>query len=192
MFNRAITEAGYKVDHIDQRLADNLAMTKDRPPIVNLGVTMALEHYTAMMAHEFLANPRHFGGAEAESGALWRWHAIEEIEHKGVAYDTWLHATRDWPRGRRWRLKTLTMLYVTKTFLTHRWGDTLDLLAQDGLSGAKIKAKLAWYLLGNPGILRRIFPAWCAYFLPGFHPWQHDDRALIGKTESDYADALMR
>ena len=27
--------------------------------------------------------------------------------------------------------------------------------------------------------------------MPGFHPWNHDDRALIGKYESDYADAVM-
>jgi hypothetical protein len=27
--------------------------------------------------------------------------------------------------------------------------------------------------------------------LPGFHPWNHDDRALIQKYESDYAEAVM-
>lgn len=27
--------------------------------------------------------------------------------------------------------------------------------------------------------------------MPGFHPWNHDDRALIRKYESDYADAVM-
>ena len=30
-----------------------------------------------------------------------------------------------------------------------------------------------------------------AYFMPGFHPWNHDDRALIGRYEGAYADALM-
>ena len=43
----------------------------------------------------------------------------------------------------------------------------------------------------TPGVVRRIFPAWLAYFKPGFHPWDHDDRALIRKHEGDFADALM-
>ncbi len=55
---------------------------------------MALEHFTAILAHQLLADPRHLEGAEKETADLWRWHAVEEIEHKGVAYDTWLHATR--------------------------------------------------------------------------------------------------
>ncbi len=190
-FNRAATEAGYKIDHIEKRVSDNLEKTKDRPAIVNLAVTMALEHYTAMMAHEFLANPRHFANAEPETAAMWKWHAVEEIEHKGVAFDTWRHATRDWSNWRRWKLKSLLMVLITKTFLQHRWQDTLDLLAQDGLTGIKWKAKLAWYLIGTPGVLRRIFPAWCAYFMPGFHPWNHDDRALIGKYDSEFADARL-
>lgn len=190
-FNRAAVEAGYDLDFIDQRVAANLELTKDRPAIINLAVTMALEHYTAMMAQEFLANPKHFAGAEPETAAMWRWHAIEEIEHKGVAYDTYLHATKDWTRYRRWKLKSVMMVIVTINFLRHRWTDTLDLLAQDGLTGWKMKAKLAWYLLGTPGVLRRIFPAWLSYFLPGFHPWNHDDRALIGKHDSEFKDAIL-
>lgn len=190
-FNRAAVEAGYDLDFIDQRVAANLELTKDRPAIINLAVTMALEHYTAMMAQEFLANPKHFAGAEPETAAMWRWHAIEEIEHKGVAYDTYLHATKDWTRYRRWKLKSVMMVIVTINFLRHRWTDTLDLLAQDGLTGWKMKAKLAWYLLGTPGVLRRIFPAWLSYFLPGFHPWNHDDRALIGKHDSEFKDAVL-
>jgi predicted metal-dependent hydrolase len=48
-----------------------------------------------------------------------------------------------------------------------------------------------WYLLGTPGVVRKIVPAWFAYFLPGFHPWNHDDRALIGKAQSEFADAVL-
>lgn len=190
-FNKAATDAGYDLEFIDQRVAANLELTKDRPAILNLAVTMALEHYTAMMAQEFLANPQHFAGAEPETAAMWRWHAVEELEHKGVAYDTWLHATRDWTRGKRWKVKSVMMMLVTVNFLRNRWEDTLELLAQDGLTGWKTKAKLAWYLVGTPGVLRRIFPAWISYFLPGFHPWKHDDRALIGKYDSEFSDAVM-
>ncbi len=191
VFNKAAIDAGYDLAKIDRRLEENLAMTKDRPAIINLAVTIALEHYTAMMAHDFLANPKHFAGAEAESANMWRWHAMEEIEHKGVAYDTFLHATRNWSRSKRWKLKSIMMLIVSKNFIANRWNDTLDLLAQDGLTGPKVKLQLAWYLIGSPGVLRRVFPAWCAFFLPGFHPWNHDDRALIGKTESEFPDAVM-
>ena len=191
VLNKSVVDAGYDVTAIERRIEENLALTKGRPAILNLAVTMALEHYTAMMAHEFLANPRHFAGTEGETGDLWRWHAIEEIEHKGVAFDTWVHATRDWTRFRRWKVKSIMMLIVTKNFIRNRWVDTLELLRQDGIEGPAVKLKLAWYLFGNPGIMRRVFPAWCAYFLPGFHPWNHDDRALINKAESEFRDAVM-
>jgi predicted metal-dependent hydrolase len=190
-FNKAAIEAGYDLDAIDRRLEANLALTKDRPPIVNLAVTIALEHYTAMMANDFLSNPKHFAGAEPDSAAMWRWHSVEEIEHKGVAYDTFLDATRTWSKRRRWKLKSIMMLLVSGSFLKNRWNDTLELLAQDGITGPKVKLQLAWYLVGSPGILRRVFPAWCSYFLPGFHPWNHDDRALISKTTSEFADAVL-
>jgi predicted metal-dependent hydrolase len=191
VFNKAAAEAGYDMDKIDRRVEELMAQIKQRPQIVNLAATIALEHFTAIMAHEFLANPRHFKNAEPETAAMWRWHAMEEIEHKGVAFDTYRHATRYWSKWRRWKLQSLMMLIITVRFFTNRWNDTLDLLSQDGLSGWRIKARLLWYLVGTPGVVRKIVPAWFAYFLPGFHPWNHDDRALIGKAESAFADAVM-
>jgi hypothetical protein len=34
--------------------------------------------------------------------------------------------------------------------------------------------------------MRRIVPAWLAYFMPGFHPWNRDDRALIARHEERF------
>lgn len=186
--NRLAEAAGYDLAAVDQRLTAFLDMTRGRPAIVNLAATMALEHFTAMMAHELLANQRHLDGCDPEVRALWEWHAIEEIEHKAVAHDTWLHATRGWSRWRRWKLKALMMAIVSISFVRHRWRDTLSLLATDGITGWRAKVRLLGYVLVRPGILRAIAPAWIAYFLPGFHPWQIDDQALIAQAEARLAD----
>ena len=190
-FNKLAENAGYDIKAIDKRVEEMLLLTKDRPAIANLAVTMALEHYTAMMAAEFLANPKHFDKADPEVRDMWRWHAVEEIEHKGVAYDTWNHATRDWSGWKRWKVRSIVMLSVTARFFKNRWTDSLMLLAQDGITGWKARWGLLKYLTVSPGVVRRIFPAWLAYFKPGFHPWDHDDRHLIGKYDGEFPDALM-
>ena len=182
-FNRRAHEAGYDISRLEVRVEWRLSITRSRPPIVNLAATMCLEHFTAILAHQLLRNPRHLGSADPESAALWRWHAVEEIEHKGVAYDTWLHATREWPRFKRWKVKAKVMLFVTRNFLVDRTLGTLWLLEQDGIAGPKAWARMFWFAWVQPGMLRRILGAWFAFFLPGFHPWKHDDRALIAAAE---------
>ncbi len=190
-FNKRVVDAGYNIEALELAVTESLELTKGRPEIFNLAVTMALEHYTATLAQQLLANPAHLAGADQESADLWRWHAIEEIEHKGVAYDTWLHATRDWSRWKRWKVKSLLMLVVTTKFWPRRFAGTKLLLAQDGISGWDTNLKILWFLLASPGMLTRILPAWLAYFMPGFHPWNHDDRHLIKLVESDYQDARL-
>ncbi len=190
-FNKLAENYGYDIKAIDKRVEEMLALTKDRPVILNLAATMALEHYTAMMAHEFLANPQHFENADPEVRDMWRWHSIEEVEHKGVAFDVWNHATRDWSNWRRWKVRSLMMLVVTKNFFKNRWEDSINLLAQDGITGWKARWGLFKYLTVSPGVIRHIFPAWLAFFKPGFHPWDHDDRALIKRYEGEFTDALM-
>jgi hypothetical protein len=182
-FNRRAVEAGYDLSRLDRRVDERLDLVRSRHPIVNLAATMALEHFTAMLAHELLADPRHLEKADAETAALWRWHAIEEIEHKGVAYDTWLHATKDWPRFKRWSVKARVMLLVTRNFVVDRAVGALDLLRQDGITGPKAWWGLFAFAFLRPGMFRKVFGAWLSYFLPGFHPWNHDDRELIAAEE---------
>jgi predicted metal-dependent hydrolase len=186
-FNRRAHEAGYDLSSLEERVDRRLDLVRSKPPIASLAATMALEHFTAILAHELLRDPRHLGNADAETAALWRWHAIEEIEHKGVAYDTWLHATRTLPRFKRWQVKAKVMLFVTKNFLVDRTAGALELLRQDGLTGPRAWARLFWFAFVRPGMMRKVFGAWASFFMPGFHPWNHDDRPLIAAEEKRLA-----
>ena len=178
-FNKRASEAGYDLSKLEAQVEKRLAVARARGPYANLAATMALEHFTAILAHELLANPRHLDRADPEAAELWRWHSCEEIEHKGVAYDTWLFATRDWPRWKRWKVKAKIMLYVTRNFVVDRTVGSLELMRQDGVTGLKAWSLLLWYLWVRPGMFRKIAGAWLTFFLPGFHPWNVDDRYLL-------------
>ena len=188
-FNKRAHEAGYDLSKLDAQVDYRLDLVRSRPPIASLAATMALEHFTAILAHELLADPRHLAGCDPESAALWRWHATEEIEHKGVAYDTWLHATRHWPRSKRWKVKAKVMLLVTRNFIVDRTKGALELLRQDGITGPAAWARLLWFAWVRPGMFRKVFAAWASFFMPGFHPWNHDDRALIAASEKSESAA---
>ena len=83
------------------------------------------------------------------------------------------------------------MMVVTRNFLRDRARGMMELLRQDGVTGWRAAGALARYVLVRPGILRKVALPWIAYFLPGFHPWNVDDRALIDRGDSDYADARV-
>ena len=186
-FNRRAVDSGYDLSKLEEQVDFRLAVTKSKPPIVSLAATMALEHFTAILAHELLKDPRHLAEADPEAADLWRWHACEEIEHKGVAYDTWLHATRNWPRKKRWEVKAKVMLFVTRNFVVDRTAGAMELMRQDGVTGFKAWSGLIWYLWIRPGMFRKIGVAWFKFFLPGFHPWNEDDRDLLRAYEASTA-----
>src|SRR6185369_13559979 len=188
-FNRRAADAGYDLSKLEQRVEERLAVARARGPFANVAATMALEHFTAILAHQLLANPKHLEGADPEAAELWRWHSCEEIEHKGVAYDTWLWATRDWPQWKRWKVKAKIMLYVTRNFLVDRSAGSLELMRQDGVTGLNAWRRLLWYLWVRPGMFRKIAGAWLKYFLPGFHPWNEDDRYLLRAYDVSAKDA---
>jgi predicted metal-dependent hydrolase len=189
LFNRRAIDSGYDLTKLEAQVEKRLAVTTSKPPIVSLAATMALEHFTAILAHQLLADPRHLEGADHQTAELWRWHACEEIEHKGVAYDTWLHATRHWSRWKRWSVKAKVMLYITRNFLVDRTAGALELMRQDGVTGLTSWRKLLSYLWLRPGMFRKIGGAWLSFFMPGFHPWNEDDRHLLRAYDASAAGA---
>lgn len=182
VFNRQAEDAGYDIAPLEDRARRTIGWVKRRSPLQQLAATCALEHFTATLAHDALADPRHLDGASVEAKRLWQWHAMEEIEHKAVAFDTYLHATRNMTAFRRWLKRSLVMCVTTMRFHYVIFRNTADLLRQDGLNDFTTWRRLLAYLYGRPGTLRLLLLGVFAYMRPGFHPWEIDDRHLLTKA----------
>ncbi len=190
-FNKQIEQSDFDISRLEQALTDVIDNIGSMPLIKQLVATTCLEHLTAIMAAEFIANPKHFQDADEEQRKMWLWHASEEVEHKGVAYDTWLHATRDWSPMKRWLTQSVFMVRISLGFAKNRSKGIFDLLRQDGISGPRAWFGFAHYALVRPAPFRRTLGPWFQFFLPGFHPWNKDDRDLIQLAESEYEAAIM-
>ena len=187
-FNKQLTDHGYDIRPAERRLEWRINLSRKAPHAVQLAATAALEHFTAIMAHEVLRNPVHFEGASEEAARMWRWHAMEEIEHKAVAYDTLVTAVRGGPVG-RWVLRSLVMMLATLLFAYTITRNVADLFKQDRMAGPRAWGGMFNYLWGSPGLARRLIPAYLAYYRPGFHPWEVDDRHLLTEMEGEFAPA---
>ena len=115
---------------------------------------------------------------------MWRWHAMEEIEHKGVAFDTYLAATRKMPPFRRWLLRSVVMAITTMLFFAEIFIGCRESFRQDGINRPRTWFKLAYYLFAKPGVMRSVMRDYFSYYRSSFHPWQHDDRALIAEMDA--------
>ena len=190
-FNRQARDAGYDMASSENRAARTIAWAKRRPPIMQLAATCALEHFTAILANAVLSDPAYLAGADVEAQRMWRWHAVEEIEHKAVAYDTWLHATRGMPRWMSWSLRVLAMLSAAVRFHWVVFRNIRDLLRQDGCNNRATWRRLLAWLYDYPGPMRLLARGILGYLRPGFHPWQHDDRALARRALASLTPPLI-
>jgi predicted metal-dependent hydrolase len=190
LFNRQAAETGYDLTALEERSRQRMEIARTRPPVVQLAVTAALEHFTAIIAHTLLTRPEVLAGAPAEAARLWRWHSIEEIEHKAVAYDVLLAVTQGMSGWRRWRMRARVMVLVTILFVRNMSKNVAELMRQDGFEPRKMRGKTLKYLFLTPGLLSGLIPHYLAWFQPGFHPWQQDDRAVLAAAEGEFATVV--
>lgn len=188
-FNAHVEASGYDVSGPMALIDAHMARANGREPIAQLSITVALEHFTAAFAHVLLAHPQVLAGSPAHLARLWRWHAIEEIEHKGVAYDLLMHVLAGVSPLRRWAIRRRTMFLVTLSFLSTVHKASLLLMRQDGITGLEARWKLFRWLWLKPGLYRLVLSDYLSFYRPGFHPWRKDDRGLIAEAEADLAIA---
>jgi len=88
-YNDVLRKQGMPVDKLigwlDKLLFDTYRSRYSRE--YTLAITGALEHFTALGAHAMFDDRDIMGDAHPKVRAMYAWHAIEEVEHKGVAYD---------------------------------------------------------------------------------------------------------
>jgi len=183
VFNRLIKAAGYDTSSMDAETRRRVDLARSRHPVVQLAITVALEHFTAIMANSLLTDPKPMPGAPADVLRLWQWHAIEEVEHKAVAYDTFLAVTKDLSPWRRWALRCQVMLLISVQFWYSNFQRMADFFRQDDMNTPLTWLRVIKYLWFTPGVMRRIFLPYLRFYRPGFHPWDHDDQQLIGEFE---------
>jgi predicted metal-dependent hydrolase len=186
-YNQALDADGVPAAAMERLVIRLLKVGKMLPKADQLAITIALEHFTAILADILLREPRLLEGAEPRFAALWRWHALEETEHKAVAYDVYQAVIGKgfgaWLR-RSVALAALTLIFWSLVVPFH-----LIIVARDGklfdLKGWWTLVKFHWL---TPGALRRIVLPYFDYYRPGFHPWQHDNREFLSRIDS-IADA---
>jgi uncharacterized protein len=168
-FNARLAEQGVRVDVIEDRNRRTIAWWRRwMPKKLTLAMTAAAEHLTAIMAHAFLGDRQLFARVDPRMRALYFWHAIEEIEHKAVAYDVMKQVA-----GVGYFTRILGMLIETLLFPFFTFMIMNHMFRVDGLRNrtAVWLRGLAW-LYGPRGIMLRLLPHYLMYYLPGFHPWK--------------------
>ena len=174
---------GYPVARLEKRVKRTLRLVSRTAPMRwQLGVTCALEHFTALMANLLLKDPRLLEGAHPAMAALWRWHAAEENEHKAVAFDVFKEIGGTYPE------RVVIMFFATVIFWAFVVEHQAEFMAADGIAlNPKEWAALVRFLFVEPGGMGALIPEYLAYYKPGFHPWQIDNRALLEAWKKDYA-----
>ncbi len=186
IYNDALEADGLPARAIQEKVLNLLKMGhKLLSSRAQLAITIALEHFTAILADALLSDERILANTPPKMAALWRWHAIEETEHKAVAYDVY-QAMEGGFWGylvRCWFMLSISINFLFRSFMFHR-----QMVRAAGVQHDKqARRNYFAFLLTQPGILRRVFPAWLSYFKPGFHPWQHDNRQFVEHWKTAYA-----
>ena len=176
-YNAALTAAGYDMPAMERQALFLLNVARRMPRVHQLAITICLEHFTSIMADALLQDERALAGAHPQMAALWRWHAIEETEHKAVAFDVYQQVARG-PLA--YLRRCAVMLSVSVFFVVQTNLNQIRLMRQDRrLSDWRGWLKLLRFQFVSPGPMRRIFLPWLSWFRPGFHPWQHDNSARV-------------
>lgn len=148
---------------------------KHMSPERQLAMTCALEHFTAILANQLLSHPEWFiDKMDSRVADIWAWHAVEETEHKAVAFDVYQELIGDyWIRCSQMAMTTAEFLFFTTLHL-------MQMLWASGQLKPQVLLKGYWELFGYKGILRGMLKDYLDYYRPDFHPWRQNNSVLLG------------
>ncbi len=175
-FNLRLAELGYPTKYVDRltarflKLRERLLSDKS-----NLAVTAALEHFTATLAEVVLRNEDirdQFGHPAVRD--LFTWHALEESEHKAVAFDVYQAV------GGSERMRVNTMKFLRIGFVVFMTVQMAVALLGDRAAYRPGNLRRSWrQLKASPVLDKAVWAQLKDYDRRGFHPDDSDTEALV-------------
>ena len=170
--NQIMKDQGMPVDQFIQRLNKVFKFElKYRSPQYNIAMTAAAEHLTALMAETFYGEKDTLQDAHPYVRALFAWHAIEEMEHRDVAFDVMQQVGNVPEVTRKMALVLTTGLMFG--FTLYRANVMLRCDGFNRTQRLKMNVRGLQWLFGKQGKLRKMQSQYRDWFKPDFHPSQH-------------------
>ena len=176
VFNDRLAELGYPTKHYETLTRVGLRVRERIAPAkANLAATAALEHFTATLAELVLTNEeiRTLMGADAVRD-LFVWHALEESEHKAVAFDVYKAV------GGGERLRVWTMNFFRYGFVVGMGLAVLVSLLGDRATYRRGNLRRSWQRVKrSPIVDPAVWAQLKDYNRPDFHPDDSDTTELV-------------
>ena len=140
-----------------------------------LALTICVEHITVVYASVFMSHPEILENMHPQFEQIWRWHAIEELEHKSVTLDVWNET-----EGSMF-YKNLAMLFVLPMYMWYVGKNTIVLLHADKQlwKWSTWSDMLSFLFNTKTGLLTKSFIPWCDFLKKDFHPNDQDHREIL-------------
>ena len=174
--NARLAELGYPTKRYEWLTRRSLAIREriatDR---ANLAATAALEHFTATLAELALSDERARDlPGHAAVRDVFLWHALEESEHKAVAFDVY-RTVGGSERTRVWTMRGLRLGFVVAMTAM-----VVASVLGDPATYRPGRLRRSWRAFRRtPMMQRRVWDQLREYDRPGFHPDDHDTAALV-------------
>lgn len=181
-FNDAWRRDDYQLDNFQAWLARRDQFIRTVHPKLQLAITCAFEHFTALLGGYILRHPELLSTLDKDATKLWVWHAIEEIEHRAVAFDTYQAVYKD-HKVRRTVMRSVTTGFASLTFYS-----ASRLFMQDRRKSLpKVTGNLyGAYLISK--MLIELIPEYLSYYKADFHPSEIDYTDIVAYWKQKLAE----
>jgi len=115
--NNHLMHSNYpEVIEIEAKTKARLDKLRKLSTVEQVAATVVMEHYTATLARLLLTDQLIKRKTTQESRNLWEWHALEELEHKSVAFDVLNAIGGNSSKNRKLALARVTKLIMPIMF----------------------------------------------------------------------------
>lgn len=178
-FNAHLGTLGYPTAKVEEYTEKGYRFIERlRAPRFHLAMTAAVEHYTATLAEMLLSDPEARAMFTHDATQrLFVWHALEESEHKAVAFDTFQHV------GGGEFLRRFVMTLAHLDFISNTIGMTAWSMAKDPdarrhpMASIRSVGKAARSPFASASAAKQL----AQYYRRGFHPNDRDTSGLISE-----------